>query len=70
MPRTLLLGALAAIVIAWSWLRLESGSLTRELLAWLLVAGIGPALVPVRALRALAALVAAAGILRYALGSA
>ena len=69
MRRTAALGALAALVLAWSWLRLEQSSPLRELFAWAVVVGVVPALLPTRRLRFAAVAVAALVGMRYAFGT-
>jgi hypothetical protein len=70
MRRTAVLGLLAALVIAWSWLRLEHGELTWSLLFGSIVVGILPALLPQRRLRLAAVPVAALLGLHHAMGTA
>jgi transglutaminase-like putative cysteine protease len=65
--RTAALGLLAALVLAWSWLRLERGTMTLELAFWAVVFGVLPALTPSPRLRVAAVLVAAPLGLRHAL---
>ncbi len=69
MRRTGLLGALAAVVLVWSWLRLEDEAAARELFAWALLVGVVPALLPTRRLRFAAAAVAGLVGVRYASGT-
>ena len=60
MRRTAVLAALAAVVLVWSWLRLEGAGLTRDVLLWAALIGMVPAL-PTRAfVRGAAALIAGA----------
>ena len=67
MPRTLLVGALAATLLAWSWLRLEDRTSSAQ--AALVVAlALVPAIVPGARRRAAAALVAAGSALELAFG--
>ena len=67
MPRTLVVGALAATLIAWSWLRLGDGAGSAR--AVLVVAlALLPALVPGTRRRAAVAALAAAGALEVAFG--
>jgi transglutaminase-like putative cysteine protease len=68
--RTAALGLLAALVTAWSWLRLEHGELTWSLLLWSIGVGILPALLPSTRLRLAAVPVAALLGLHHALGTA
>ena len=70
MRRTLALGLLAAIVMGWSWLRLEHGEVTWGLLFWAFVVGIVPALLPRRRLRLAAVPVAVLLGLHHAVGTA
>jgi transglutaminase-like putative cysteine protease len=70
MVRTAVLGALAACVLTWSWLRLELKDNPLEVLLWSLIAGVVPALPRSWRLRAVAVAVAAVVVVRYALGSA
>jgi transglutaminase-like putative cysteine protease len=66
-PRTLLVGAFAATLLAWSWLRLENGTSSAQ--AALVVAlALLPALVPGARRRVAVALLAAAGALELAFG--
>jgi transglutaminase-like putative cysteine protease len=59
-PRTAVLGTLAAVVFVWSWLRIERvGTEFRDVLIWALVVGVVPALLPRRPLRFAAAALAA-----------
>ena len=67
MRRTAALGLLAALVLAWSWLRLERGAITLELAFWAVVYGVLPALLPSVRLRIAAVLVAAPLGVRHAL---
>jgi transglutaminase-like putative cysteine protease len=67
--RTAALGALAALVLAWSWLRLEQDALLREVFAWAVLVGVMPALLPTRRLRLAAVAVAALVGMRYAFGT-
>ena len=67
MPRTLLVGGLAATLIAWSWLRLEEGTSTAQ--AALVVAlALVPALVQGTRRRAVVAALAAGSVLELAFG--
>jgi transglutaminase-like putative cysteine protease len=68
--RTALLGALAACVLAWSWLRLELQENAAEVLVWSLIAGVVPALPRSWRLRAAAVAVAAVIVVRETLGTA
>jgi protein-glutamine gamma-glutamyltransferase len=68
--RTALLGALAACVLTWSWLRLEVKDGAAEVLIWSLAAGVLPALPRSWRLRAAAVAVAAIVVVREMLGSA
>ena len=70
MRKTAALGLLAALVMAWSWLRLEHGELTWSLLLWSVVVGILPALLPRTRLRLTAVPVAALLGLHSAVGTA
>lgn len=70
MRRTLALGLLAAVVMGWSWLRLEHGEVTWGLLFWAFVVGIVPALLPQRRLRLAAVPVAVLLGLHHAVGTA
>lgn len=70
MRRTAALGLLAAIVMGWSWLRLEHGEVTWGLLFWAFVVGVGPALLPSRRLRFAAVPVAMLLGLHHAVGTA
>ena len=70
MRRTAALGLLAALVMAWSWLRLEHGELTWGLLLYSIAVGILPALLPRTRLRLAAVPVAALLGLHYAVGTA
>jgi transglutaminase-like putative cysteine protease len=65
--RTAALGVLAALVLAWSWLRLERGTLTLELAFWAALYGVLPALLPSARLRIAAVLIAAPLGVRHAL---
>jgi transglutaminase-like putative cysteine protease len=65
--RTAALGVLAALVLAWSWLRLERGTLTLELAFWASLYGVLPALLPSARLRIAAVLIAAPLGVRHAL---
>ncbi len=67
MRRTLALGLLAALVLAWSWLRLEHGTATVALAFWAGVYGVLPGLLPTTWLRLAAAVVAAPLAVRHAL---
>jgi protein-glutamine gamma-glutamyltransferase len=69
-PRTAALSLLAALVIAWSWLRLEHGQLTWSLLLWSIAVGILPALLPSTRLRLAAVPIAALLGLHHAVGTA
>nr|MBA3384329.1 transglutaminase domain-containing protein [Actinomycetota bacterium] len=69
MRKTAALGLLAALVMAWSWLRLEHGELTWSLLLWSVVVGIVPALLPRTRLRLAAVPVAALLGLHSAVGT-
>ena len=51
MRRTAALGVLAAVVMAWSWLRLEHGEVTWGVFLWSIVVGVVPALLSSRRLR-------------------
>jgi transglutaminase-like putative cysteine protease len=66
-PRTLLVGGLAATLLAWSWLRLEEGTSTAQAA---LVVGLAlvPALVPRTRRRAVVAALAAGSVLEIAFG--
>lgn len=67
MPRTLLVGGLAATLLAWSWLRLEEGTSAAQ--AALVVAlALAPALVQGTRRRAVVAALAAGGVLEIAFG--
>jgi transglutaminase-like putative cysteine protease len=58
--RTAVLGTLAAVVLVWSWLRIEHvGTEFRDVLVWALLVGVVPALLPRRRLRLAAAALAA-----------
>ena len=70
MARTAALGLLAALVMGWSWLRLEHGEVTSGLLFWSFVVGVLPALLPQRRLRLAAVPVAVLLGLHYAVGTA
>lgn len=70
MRRTAALGLLAAIVMGWSWLRLEHGEVTWRLLFWSFVVGIAPALLPRRRLRLAAVPIAMLLALHHAVGTA
>ena len=70
MRRTAALGLLAALVMGWSWLRLEHGEVTWGLLFWSFVVGVLPALLPRRSLRLAAVPVAVLLGLNYAVGTA
>ncbi len=67
MPRTLVVGALASTLIAWSWLRLGDGAASGRA-ALVVVLALLPALVPGTRRRAAVAAVAAAGALEVAFG--
>jgi len=68
--RTAALSLLAALVLAWSWLRLEHGELSWSLLLWTIGVGIVPALLPRTRLRLAAVPVVALFGLQHAVGSA
>jgi transglutaminase-like putative cysteine protease len=69
--RTAALGTLAAIVLVWSWLRLERvGTESSNVLIWALLVGVVPALLPRRRLRLAATALAAPIALWEALGTA
>jgi transglutaminase-like putative cysteine protease len=71
MARTAALGALAALVLVPSWLRLErAGTAFGDVFVWALLVGVVPALFPRRRLRVVAAVVAAPVALAHALGTA
>jgi protein-glutamine gamma-glutamyltransferase len=66
-PRTLLVGGLAATLLAWSWLRLEEGTGAAQ--AALVVAlALAPAIVPGTRRRAVVAALAAGSVLEIAFG--
>jgi hypothetical protein len=68
--RTAALGVLAALVIGWSWLRLEHGELTWSIFLWSIAVGVVPALLPSRRLRLAAVPIAALVGLHHAVGTA
>ena len=70
MGRTAVLGAVAAVVLAWSWLDLERGADTGGLVFWAIVLGVLPALAPTLRWRIAATALAAPLALREALGTA
>lgn len=70
MPRTAVLGVLAASVLAWSWLRLERAPELRDVLLWTVLVGVVPALPQSRRLRIAAVALAVPIALREALGTA
>jgi transglutaminase-like putative cysteine protease len=67
--RTAAVGALAASLLTWSWLRLEVSPDTGSVVRWALLVGVLPALVRPGALRAAAAVVAALIGVREALAT-
>jgi hypothetical protein len=69
MARTAVLGALAALVVVSSWLRLEKEPVTREAFVWALLVGVVPALLPTRRARLVAVAIAAVAGIRYAVGA-